>query len=95
MLEISADVLPLSWMFSLSVDPNPTKVEKHCKEGTSGQDEECPKEVEEACKFCKEHSRCVEVVYRNEQNEEILTRVRFQLYPEVSEVSSILPVFLA
>ena len=41
----------------------------------------------DAWEFCKDHSRSVEVFYRNMDGDKILTRVHFQFDPEVNTYS--------
>ena len=47
---------------------------------------EAPATIHDAWKFCKDHSRSVEVFYKNTEGDKILTRVHFQFDPEVSTV---------
>ena len=47
---------------------------------------EAPASIHEAWKYCKDHSRSVELYYRNMDGDKILTRVHFQFDPEVSTV---------
>ena len=51
---------------------------------------EAPATIHDAWKFCKDHSRSVEVFYKNVDGDKVLTRVHFQFDPEVSTVCVLL-----
>ena len=81
------DFMPILFSDEVAIFPTEPKRKKALSSAPKKESKEETKSVTcQAWEFCQDHSRSVEVFYKNMDGDKILTRVHFQSDPEVSTV---------